>query len=139
MQAYNDTIERKYCLDESVKELKCVTNQLAKLTLKREELNDRIIAALGHNHEGQKSYEYQTWKIEVKTPVTYCLNKRLYEAEKQRLPKDFNPVKESIAYTIDKRLCERYIVEAPEDVRDVLVELIDKKPGKANVSIKERV
>jgi hypothetical protein len=31
------------------------------------------------------------------------------------------------------------MLDAPEDVRDSLIELIDKKPGKASVTIKERV
>ena len=133
MQEYSDT------LSSSITELRRVMSQIAKLNLRHKELNDSIISALGHNHEGQKSYEYTTWKIEVKTPFVYSLNKRLYEESKQRLPQVFNPVKESISYTIDKRLCDRYIVEAPQEVRNVLIELIDKKPGKASVSVKELV
>lgn len=131
--------EQEHCFVESVSELQKVNKQIAKLILRKEELTTHIIGALEHDHEGQKSYEYGTWKIEVKTPFVYSLNKKLYETASIRLPNDFNPIKESVSYTIDKRLCDKFMQEAPKKVRDMLAELIDKKPGKAGVTIKERV
>jgi hypothetical protein len=127
------------CFVASIKELDKVNKQLAKLNVKREELTNTIIGALEHNHEGQKTYEYDIWKIEIRTPFIYSLNKKAYESEDFRLPSEFNPIKESISYSIDKRLCDKYLNEAPNEVRDILIELIDKKPGKASVCIKERV
>jgi hypothetical protein len=134
-----DTNEQERCFVESIEELQKVNKQLAKLTLRKEELTDQIIGALEHDHEGQKSYEYGTWKIEVKTPFVYSLNKKLYESGDIKLPEKFNPIKQSVSYSIDKRLCDQFMIDAPKKVRDALVELIDKKPGKANVTIKERV
>jgi hypothetical protein len=67
------------------------------------------------------------------------LNKKLYESGSVKLPDDFNPIKESVSYSVDKRLCDKFMVEAPKKVRDALAELIDKKPGKAGITIKERV
>jgi hypothetical protein len=131
--------EREHCLSESVKELEEVNKQLAKLNVRKEELTEIIIGALGHEHEGQKSYEYDVWKIEVKTPFTYSLNKKLYESGTINLPDAFNPIKESISYSIDKKLCDQYMMDAPKKVRAALADLIDKKPGKAGVTIKERV
>ena len=55
------------------------------------------------------------------------------------MPEDFNPIKESVSYSVDKRLCDKFMTEAPKKVRDALAELIDKKPGKAGITIKERV
>ncbi len=98
-----------------------------------------MIGVLQHEHEGQKTYEFGMWKIEVKTPYVYSLNKKLYESGNITLPKNYNPIKKSISYTVDKRLVDKYIEEAPIDVRDALIELIDKKPGKAAITIKERV
>ena len=134
-----DTLERQQCLEESIKELTSVNRNLAKLNLKKEELTDAIIGSIGHEHEGQKTYEYNVWKIEVKTPFVYSLDKKVYESVKINLPKEFNPIKKSTSYTIDKGLCDRYIDEAPEDIKELLVQLIEKKPGKASVVIKERV
>lgn len=131
--------EQEQFFVESVKELEKVNKQLAKLIVRKEELTDHIISALEHEHEGQKTYEYGTWKIEVKTPFVYSLNKKLYESATIKLPDDFNPIKQSVSYTVDKRLCDKFMSEAPKKVREALAELIDKKPGKAGICIKERV
>lgn len=139
MQEYDDTLERQQYLEESIKELECVNKKLAKLLVRKEELTEQVIGAIGHEHEGQRSYDYNIWKIEVKTPFVYSLNKKRYESGEIKLPPQFNPVKESVSYSIDKRLCDQYMLEAPKKVRDALAELIDKKPGKASVTIKERV
>lgn len=139
MQEYDHTNEQEQCFVESVKELEKVNKQLAKLTLRKEELTNQIIGALEHEHEGQKTYEYGVWKLEVKTPFVYSLNKKLYESGDVKLPEQFNPVKQSVSYSIDKRLCDQYMLDAPKKVRDALAKLIDKKPGKAGITIKERV
>jgi hypothetical protein len=136
MQAYN--IVGFQGLASHIKELEKVNKQLSKLNLRKEELTDMIISGMSHNHEGQRTYEYDTWKVEIKTPVTYSLNKKLYEGGSITLPDNFNPIKESISYSIDKGLCDKYMLSAPKKVKEALAELIDKKPGKASVTIKER-
>lgn len=130
--------EREYQLCESLKTLDSINRKIARLTKIKEEMTENIILALGHEHEGQKTYEYDVWKIEVKTPFIYSLNKKLYECGDFDIPPKFNPVKESISYTIDKKLAESALIEAPEEVKDMLVELIDKKPGKPSVTLKAR-
>lgn len=137
MRAFN-MIEFTQDLKEYIKELEKVNKQLAKLTLRKEELTNMIISAMSHDHEGQRSYEYDVWKVEIKTPITYCLNKRLYESRSITLPDNYNPIKESVSYSIDKGLCDKYMLDAPKKVKDALAELIDKKPGKASITIKER-
>lgn len=139
MQEHDPINEQEHCFSDSVTELQKINKQLAKLNLRKEELTLQIIGALEHDHEGQKSYEYGLWKIEVKTPFIYSFNKKLYESGDIKLPKKFNPIKESVSYSVDKRLCDKYMQEAPEDIRDALIELIDKKAGKAGITIKERV
>lgn len=139
MQEYDHTSEQERCFYESILEIQKVNKKLAKLLLRKEELTENIIASLGHEHEGQKQYEYGEWKIEVKTPFTYSLNKKLYESGEIELPEEFNPIKESVSYSIDKKLLTKYMDECPEEVREVLIDLIDKKPGKASVCVKERV
>jgi hypothetical protein len=139
MQKYDPTSEQEECFRGSVKELEKVIKQLAALSLRKEELTEIIIGSLDHQHEGQKTYEYGTWKIEVKTPYVYSLNKKLYESCAISLPDHFNPIKESKSYSIDKRLCEQYLIDAPDEVREQLIELIEKRPGKATISLKERV
>lgn len=132
------TSERLNVLDESINELQCINKKIAKLLIKKELLTADIIAAIGHDHEGQKSYDHGVWTVECKTPVTYSLNKKAYESEDIYLPDEFNPVKSSISYTIDKKKCEAYMATAPQEVVDTLVHLIEKKPSKPSVTIKDR-
>jgi hypothetical protein len=139
MQKYDPTAEQEQCFQNSVKELEYVNKQLSLLIARKEELTETIIGALDHEHDGQKTYEYAEWKLEVKTPCVYSLNKKLYESCAINLPQEFNPIKESKSYSIDKRLCEQYLLDAPEEVREQLIELIEKRPGKATISLKERV
>jgi hypothetical protein len=126
-------------LDDLFKELTCVNRKLSHLINRKEEIFEVIINSLGHHHEGQKTYEYGVWKVEIKTPYTYSLNKKLYESGASKVPKKFNPIKHSTVYSVDKRKFEQYLEEAPTDIREMLIELVDKKPGKATVTIKERV
>lgn len=137
MQAFN--LVEFTGLATHIQELEKVNKQLAKLTLRKEQLTDMIISGMSHNHEGQRTYEYDTWKVEIRTPITYALNKKLYESGSIQLPDNFNPIKESVSYSIDKGLCDKYMLDAPKKVREALAELIDKKPGKASVIIKERI
>lgn len=139
MQNYTDTDEMVQVLEESIKELEKINKRMSIYNVRREELTELIIASLGHNHEGQRSYDFDRWKIEVKTPCIYSLNKKMYEQGEFNIPAEYNPVKQSISYTIDKRKCDELMTIAPDDVRYALIELIDKKPGKATVIIKERI
>ncbi len=134
----SNAIDREDGLADSIKELEKVNKQLARLSLRKEELTDSIISAMDHQHEGQRSYEYDVWKVEIKTPFVYSLNKKLYESGNITLPDNFNPIKESKSYSVDKILCDKYLLDAPAKIRQALIELIDKKPGKASVTIKER-
>ncbi len=134
-----DSLAREWHLEDSIKELDSLNKKMARLLLRKEELTEEIIAHIGHEHEGQRSYEYNIWKIEVKTPVTYSLNKKLYESAKYKLPYEYNPIKETMAYTVDKKQCEYFLNNSPSEIRDLLIELIEKKPGKASICLKERV
>ena len=138
-QESTDNNEQEAFFLERVEELEVVNKQIARLLVMKESLTQEIIEALDHDHEGQKTYTYGEWKIEVKTPFVFSLDKKKYESGEFKLPRDYNPIKESVSYSIDKRLCEKMMQEAPKAVRETLAELIDKKPGKASVNIKERV
>lgn len=135
----DDTILKQQLLDQNIEEMQIINAQLANLMLRKEELTNEIIGVFDHEHEGQKTYKYNMWKIEIKTPCVYSLNKKMYESKISKIPSQFNPIKQSVSYSIDKRLCDQYIKDAPKKVRDILVELIEKKPGKSSVCIKENI
>ncbi|MFB1501525.1 hypothetical protein, partial [Thiocapsa sp. N5-Cardenillas] len=100
-----------------------------------EELTRNIIAALGHEKEGQTTYEHNEWKITAKTPYTFSLDKKAYESGAVFLPGEFDPIKTAKSYTVDKKLYEKYMATSPEAVRDSLTALVTIKPGKASVTI----
>jgi hypothetical protein len=135
-----DLNQSEQVLNQDIKELDRVNKQIAKLLLKKESLTESIIATLGHEHEGQKTYEYSIYKLEVKTPVSLSLDKKKYSSGEFYLPPEFNPVKESttVSYSIDKKLYDNCLSRAPKDVISALSKLIDKKPGNKSITIKER-
>ncbi len=140
MQTYHPSSdEQRRFLEDNLTDLRKINKFLAEVNVMKEEIIQNIISALQHQHEGQKTYEYGSWKIEVKTPSIYSLNKKLYESGSVSLPDKFNPIRESKSYSVDKNLCEQYMESAPDDVRLALVALIDKKPGKPSIIVKERV
>ncbi len=139
MQHYDDTQQYRHQVNDDLKELNSINKKLAKLLLRKEELTEEVIGLFGHEHEGQKTYEFDEWKVEIRTPCVYSLDKKLYESGRFSLPAEYNPIKQSVSYTIDKRLCDDYITKAPKKIRDALAELIEKKPGKPSVHIKENI
>lgn len=126
-------------LDSSIVRLEQVNKQLAKLLAEKEALAECIISAIGHEHEGERTYTVGLRKVTVKTPMVYSLDKKKYESNEVYLPEQFNPVVPKVSYTIDKRLCEDYLMRAPASVRESLLALITKKPGKANVLVSYNV
>lgn len=123
---------------EYIQELEALNRALAQLQVRKEELTHAIIESLGHEHEGQRSYECDIYKVEVRTPMIYSLNKVMYESGGVYLPDNFDPVRKKTAYEIDKRALSHAMQSSPESVRDALNMLIEKKPGKPSIQIKVR-
>ena len=130
----NDRVE---VLDSSIVQLKKVNKKLAQLLAEKEALTECIIGSIGHAHEGERSYTVGLYTITVKTPMIYSLDKKKYESNDVYLPEEFNPITPATSYRVDKMLCEDYLAVAPRSVRDALLELITKKPGKASVNISD--
>ncbi|MGE4118927.1 MAG: hypothetical protein AB7F29_13725 [Candidatus Nitrosocosmicus sp.] len=131
----NNLEERRFVLEESIKELEKVNKKIAKLTLEKEELTKDIIAALGHQKEGQKTYEVDLWRVTVKTPYIYALDVKAYKNGDLYIDPEFDPIKQSISYSVDKKLFDAYFQSAPQKTRDTLIKLITVKPGKASVTV----
>lgn len=125
-------------LDISIKRLVAVNKSISKLTVEKEELTASIINSMNHEHEGQRSYEYGIYKIECKTPMVYSLDTARYKSGDVVLHDGFNPIKQSVTYSVDKIKCDEYMANAPADAKAAICELISKKPGKSAVTIKAR-
>jgi site-specific DNA-adenine methylase len=138
MHQQDTTAARQYTLEDSIKKLEATNKKLAKLTLEKEALTAEIIAGIGHQHEGERSYEVNEWKVTVKTPMIYSLDTKAYKSGDVYLDPEFDPIKQSITYTVDKKRFEECMTLAPAEVRETLCELVTKKPSKASVSLKAR-
>jgi hypothetical protein len=132
---HND-LERQYVLEDSIVRLQKVNDKIATLLLEQEDLTKAIIAALGHEHAGERTYEHQKWKITCRTPNTYSLDTKVYKSGDIYLPSEFDPIKTSTTFTVDKKMFDHYIAIAPVNVRTLLNELVTIKPGKQSVIIK---
>ena len=131
----NNVDEREYVLEQSLERIREVNEEIANLTVEKEKLTDEIIAALGHEKAGQQSYAHGKYKITCKTPNIYSLDKAAYMNGDVYLEDNFNPIRETKAYTVDKALFEHYYATSPESVRESLVRLVTVKPGKPSVSV----
>lgn len=127
--------DRAESLEQNIKQLESVNKRIAKLLVEKEALTDSIIAGIGHDYEGQRTYQFNEWDITAKTPYIYSLNTKKYKAGDVYLDEAFNPIQESVSYKVNRELAEEYMNTAPASARSALLELITKKPGKASVTI----
>lgn len=132
MFEYDNTEE---LINEKVKALDFVNYQMSELVEIKQKLELEIIEDLKHVHEGQKSYDIGKYKVTIKTDYIYSLDKEEYGVMKSHIPQEFNPVKESVSYTIDKRIIKKAEEYASNDDLMLLGKLISKKPGKPNVKV----
>lgn len=131
-----DQIER---IQELSLTLENVNYQIAELSRIKEELEIKLNNIIKHPDEGQKSYIYGKYKITITSGYNYTLNKEEYLTLGSRLPECFNPVKERIAYDLDKKIikdCEKY---GSNEERLLLSDIICKKPKKLHIKIGQGV
>ncbi len=122
-------------LEDNVKALDFCNFQIAELLEIKQKLELKVIEGLAHEHEGSRTYEVGKHKVTVKTDYIYSLDKEEYQIYKSQIPAEFNPVRESIKYDIDKRIVKKCDDYASNDDMMLLSKFITKKPAKANVKI----
>jgi predicted O-linked N-acetylglucosamine transferase (SPINDLY family) len=124
---------------EEVTALNLVNFQLAELLQIKQQLEASIIKQLDHDIEGSKTYDVDRYKVTIKTDFIYALDKAEYEIYKHHIPVEFNPVKESIAYTVDKRVVNKAETYASSKELLLLSKIIHKKPAKPNIKVTANV
>jgi hypothetical protein len=125
-------------LEENVKEFKKITAKIGALVSRKEELEKLIIAGFGHDKDGQEQYPLGSFKVECKTLMIYSLDKKLYEENKDRFDKKL--VKKSTTYTykIDKKIAIASRATLDGEDRDILDDMITKKPAKVKVTVYDK-
>jgi hypothetical protein len=119
-------------------ELEKLTKKLAKIRLDKEQMESDLIALIGHDMEGSKSYDFHDRTITIKTDMIYSLDKKAYENGDVYLPPEFDPILKKVTYEVNKKLFNAYEKMSPINIRNTLNELIEKRPSKPNVTIKVR-
>ena len=125
-------------LEQDIEMLQAINMEIARLTIEKEQLTKDIIVALGHEKEGEKTYNVGVWKVKAKTPFIYSLDTKAYKNGDFFLPAEFDPIKQSVSYAVDKKLFDKYYNSSPIGVRESLTQLITIKPGKAGLNIEAR-
>lgn len=126
---------RAQSLECDIVKLEAVNKKLAKLLVEKEQLTASIIASIGHEHEGERTYEFNAWNVKVKTPYIYSVDTKAYRSGEVFIEDGFNPIEESISYKVNRAKAEEYFQRAPSSVREALTKLITKKPGKPGIVI----
>jgi len=128
-------MQKQYQVIDYVKTLNTVNFEIAELVRIKEELEMKLADLLDHQHDGSKSYICDKYKVTLTTGWNYSLNKDEFLVIGSRLPRCFNPVRQKIAYEIDKeviREAERY---ASSEELQLLSQIITKKPKKLHLKI----
>jgi hypothetical protein len=139
MQHYQLELEqREQRAIEITAELEKINRKLAKLRLDKEELELELIATIGHEHIGSKTYDVGERSVTLKTEMIYALDKKAYCSGDVFLPAEFDPILQKVTYEVNKKLFNHYESIAPASVRETLNMLVTKKNSKPAVSIKVR-
>lgn len=130
--------QRERRAEELTSEIETINKKLAKLRLDKESKELELISTIQHEHEGSKTYDIGFHSVTIKTDMIYALDKKAYISGELYLEPAFDPVLQKVTYEVNKKLFNAYEQMAPADVREVLNQLVEKKPSKPNVTIKVR-
>jgi hypothetical protein len=123
---------------ELTAKLECVNKKIAKLRLDKEQMELELIAVIGHEMEGSKTYDVGDRSVTLKTEMIYSLDKKAYISGDVYLDPCFDPILKKTVFEVNKKLFNTYEQIASESAREALNALITKKPSKPSVSIKFR-
>ena len=128
-----DNVNENNSLISMLNELEKVEKLLAKYKRKKEILDESIIKAVGHDHNGQKSYEFLDKKVTIKTTFNYRIDKDVYEDIKNEVPGDWVRVENK--YTPIKKVLEEVELYGSSDDKLLMSEFITKTEAKPSVKV----
>jgi hypothetical protein len=122
-------------IKELVSTLNNVNYQIAELQRVKETLEPRLVELLGHGDEGSKTYVCGKHKVTATTGFIYSLNKDEWDIISANIPACFNPVRQRVAYDLDKSIIRDAEKYASQEELLLLSQAISKKPKKIHVKI----
>lgn len=129
-------------IEQHIQDLDTVNYQIAELKLIKEKIESIVLELAGRatfneageiikiSREGERSEIQGKWKLTIKTDYTYNINKEEYEIIKNIIPSQYNPIRITPSYSIDKRLMREAEKYASNEELAILSGVITKKISK---------
>ena len=133
---FPEIASKESAIKDNLTTLNLINYQVAELLRIKEELEARVSALFEHGDDGSKTYLADKYKVTITSGWNYTLNKSEYQIMGSRLPACFQPVRERIAYDLDKQVIRDAEKYASAEELELLAQMISKKPKKLHVSIK---
>lgn len=122
---------------ERVMMLSMINKQIAELNRIKLDVEARIVELVQHPNQGQKTYQVDTYKVQIRSGFNYTVNKKVYLdlRESEQIPPDLNPVNAIVKYEVDKKMLHE--IESRNDFCDLslIKRFIVMTPKKTNISI----
>ncbi len=141
-------------IKEHAANLNEINLQIAELVQYKEQLERHLIEKLGRarfhhidgkieitdvTHEGMQSHSIGKFKLEIKTDVNFSVKASEYEAYRNQIRKEFNPITIKETYHVNKRILNDMEVYGSDSDKVMIGKFIQRKYAKPHVSIKANV
>lgn len=118
-------------IDDLVEMLEDVRDEKARIEEEELDLVQRIIAASGHNKQGQKTYPVGSKKIVIKTGVNYTCDKAVLNATwTAELP-----INREYAYKLREKDFAAIMATPDHPLRKTLADVVKSSPVKPSITI----
>jgi hypothetical protein len=127
---FPELADKHHAIKDIIVTLEAVNYQIAELKRIKEAQEDKLKTLFNHTKEGQETYVFERYKVEISTGYNYRLNIKKYLEFRELLDPKFDPVKEVVKYELNKKLikdCEEYGTFDDKDALSAFVEKNDKK------------
>lgn len=130
-----DSVVKESKITSHIENLQTINYQIAELSRIKEAIEYRLYALFHAPEDGQKKYIFNQYALTFTSGYNYSLNKEEYEMIKNHIPSCFNPVRERIAYDIDKKVIREAEMYASKEELELLDQCMEKKKKKLHVKI----
>jgi hypothetical protein len=134
-------------INEHLANLDRINYQVAELLRIKAEIEKLVILETGRGEfdgsgnlikitkEGRHQHLIGKYKIKIKTDLLYKVNKEEYEIIKNSLREEFNPIKTSISYRVDKKTLASIDLYGSEEDKKLIDKFISFDFAKPNVTL----
>jgi hypothetical protein len=138
-------------INEHLANLDRINYQVAELLRIKAEIEKLVIAETGRgefddagnliriSREGRHQHLIGKYKVKIKTDLLYKVNKSEYEIVKSSLRDEFNPVKTSVSYRVDRKTLASIDLYGSAEDKKAIDKFISFDFAKPNVTLEVNV